>query len=98
MGNLSGWITEMNLLGRLWKAVTDDYPDVPDSADLDEGESCEDEPGIDCRWIEVSVRCKSPINEGENMPAGCDARCPARLQVEQRAHERTRENNERMFF
>lgn len=93
----------MNVLGRLWKAITDDYPEVPDSADLDgeeseEGQTCEDEPGINCRWIEVSVKCKSPINEGENMPAGCDAQCPARLQVEQRAHERARENNERLYF
>lgn len=86
----------MNIIGRLWKAVTDEYPVVPDSADLGGG-TCEDEPGIDCRWMEISVRCRSPINEGENMPAGCDAKCPARLQAEQQARQLARENTMRLY-
>lgn len=89
----------MNLLGRLWKAITDDYPDVPDSADLgDHDQDCEDRPGITCRWIEVTYRCRSPMDDGNNMPSGCDAHCPARKSMERRAADRARENNERLFW
>lgn len=84
----------MNVFSRIWKAIQNvepNYPHVPNTADM-EGDDLEDKPGIECRWIEVSVRCKSPINEGENMPAGCDARCPARVANEQRVAQREREN------
>jgi hypothetical protein len=87
----------MNVLGRLWRAIIDDYPDVPNTADTDEGNSSEEEPGIQCRWIEISVRCRSPLNEGEGLPGGCDARCPARLQNEHLAQMRTHENTDRLY-
>ena len=89
----------MNLLGRIWKAITDDYPNVPNTADTDDddGDSCEDKPGIECRWIEISVRCRSPMGDGEGLPSGCDARCPARMQNERQAEQLKRENNERLY-
>lgn len=37
------------------------------------------EPG-QCQWLVVTVRCRIPLGEGECMPTGCDANCPARLQ------------------
>ena len=33
-----------------------------------------------CQWLVVTVRCRIPLGEGECMPTGCDANCPARLQ------------------
>lgn len=85
----------MNLLGRLWKAVTDDIPEPLDLAGMEH--DCEDKPGIECRWIEITVRCRAPLNDGDNMPSGCDARCPARIAIEHRARDLERENR-RMYL
>ena len=33
-----------------------------------------------CPWLVVTVRCRIPLGEGECMPTGCSAECPARMQ------------------
>ena len=55
------------------------------------------EPGSQCRWMEISFHCRCPVNESENLPSGCDAHCPARVQNEIKAeileHENMRNYN-----
>lgn len=86
----------MNLIGRIWKAVIDDYPEVPNTADTDDESEEVVMPWNQCRWVELTARCRCPLND-ENMPSGCDAKCPARLAVERHARELEYENTERLF-
>ena len=83
----------MTLITRIRNAIAAlcTPPDPPDDG-AGEELTTEDQPGIKCRWIEVSIRCRSPVNDGENMPSGCDAMCPARLQNESAATHRELEN------
>jgi hypothetical protein len=51
------------------------------------------EPEADeCGWMEISYHCRVPLNDSENMPAGCNPKCPARLQVLRDARIRQKEN------
>ena len=50
-----------------------------------------------CCWLEVSYRCRIPVNDAENMPSGCDPKCPARLQNENRANARNIESRMMMY-
>ncbi len=45
-----------------------------------------------CKWLVVTVRCRIPLGEGECMPTGCDANCPARLQMIVDAQQKEKEN------
>jgi len=84
----------MNLIGRIWKAVIDDYPEVPNTADTDDESDEIVIPWNQCRWVELTARCRIPLNDSENWPNGCDAKCPARLLNEHHAKELERENRE----
>lgn len=87
----------MSLLSRI-KAFIGDYPQVPNTADTDEEEEEREElPWNKCRWIELTARCRIPLNDSENLPHGCDAKCPARLLNEHHAISREYENNERLY-
>jgi len=93
----------MNLLGRLLYALIDEPVDYgEDHEDHKDNETnnlqtVEDRPGLICRWIEVTVRCRAPLDDGNNLPSGCDANCPARLAMEKRAYEREKEA-QRLYF
>lgn len=41
-----------------------------------------------CGWLEIDCRCKIPLGDGENMPSGCSAACPARIQNHLRTEQR----------
>jgi hypothetical protein len=45
-----------------------------------------------CKWLVVTVRCRIPLGEGECMPTGCDANCPARIEQIQECQKREKEN------
>lgn len=59
-------------------------------------ENPEVSPWYDCRWIEANYRCRIPLGDTENMPSGCDAACPVRYQMDQKAAELKKEN-QRMY-
>ena len=85
-----------NIIGRVWKAIINDYPNVPNTADTDD-ENESEEPWYKCRWVMVEARCRIPLNDSENWPNGCSAVCPARLANEKRAIEREYQNTERLY-
>lgn len=86
-GYFMGGVETVNIFARIWCAIWDD--DLQD---------CKDEPGEYCRWIEYSVRCRAPLDEGNNWPSGCDARCPARLANERAAEHKEYENTVRLYI
>lgn len=45
-----------------------------------------------CQWLVVTVRCRIPLGEGECMPTGCDANCPARMQMIIEAQQKEKES------
>jgi hypothetical protein len=77
----------MNVFSRI-KAAIKNPPEEPE-----ERKDCSTEPGITCRWMEITFRCRSPMGDGEGpLPSGCDANCPARVQNERHAAIREHEN------
>jgi hypothetical protein len=89
----------MSVFTRIRRAIhtlTEDEPRVPNTADMQD--ETENGSGWDCRWFEASFKYRSPLNDGDNLPGGCDTHCPARLQMEYKAEMRERENSGRMFF
>lgn len=91
----------MNILGRIFYAIIDHNPEtsqIPIAPQCIEEKSCEENPGIMCRWIEATFRCRSPMGDGEgSMPSGCDANCPARIQNDILAREIALENQRRTY-
>jgi hypothetical protein len=84
----------MNIAIRIWRAIWQDEPEPEEeSTQMREDEPL---PWNECRWIELTPRCRCPLND-ENMPSGCDAACPARLANEHRAGEREHENTVRLY-
>lgn len=76
----------MSILSRIGKALialSDEPEELPEEYDR---------PGWECRWIEIYAVCRLPLNESENMPTNCDARCPARISLERAAQKREHEN------
>jgi len=47
-----------------------------------------------CGWMQITIDCRRPTSDGENLPGDCDPNCPALIMRQQEAAIRAQENTQ----